>query len=243
MLLGVTIQKVTMDISTRFKMVRESLGHSQREMAKYLHSSLGALQSYESGKSIPGGNVLETLARLGFNVNWILTGEGEMKRAGGQNKPVVKSDSNEEVSEYSKQFLLRVIESILESKNFSGGSIGYDPYLLSTKEFAVLVYIMYAFFSRPGALIGKGNMSIHSSMFARMIIDRQHNRQKTSKNVQEQLVNNLQGALDFSGTGSDFLSFPIDIINDLFKDEGVDEQFELQLNECEKIQGNAKEGE
>ncbi len=71
-----------MDIAARFKMVRDSLGYSQREMAKKLDSSLGALQSYESGKSVPGGNVLEALARLRFNVNWILTGEGEMS-----NKP------------------------------------------------------------------------------------------------------------------------------------------------------------
>src|SRR6266568_9453234 len=69
----------TMDIATRFKVVRESLGHSQRDMAKALNSSLGALQSYESGKSVPGGNVLEALARMGFNVNWLLTGLGNMR--------------------------------------------------------------------------------------------------------------------------------------------------------------------
>lgn len=57
-----------------------TLGYSQREMAKQLDSSLGALQSYESGKSVPGGNVLEALARLGFNTNWILTGEEAMRR-------------------------------------------------------------------------------------------------------------------------------------------------------------------
>lgn len=68
-----------MDIASRLKSLRESLELSQREMAKKLEISLGGLQSYESGKSVPGGNVLEALARLGFNVNWLLTGEGEMK--------------------------------------------------------------------------------------------------------------------------------------------------------------------
>lgn len=69
-------KRVSMDIATRMKSIRDSLGHSQREMAKTLNISLGALQSYESGKSVPGGNVLEALARLGFNVNWLLTGLG-----------------------------------------------------------------------------------------------------------------------------------------------------------------------
>ena len=38
-------------------------------------------RAYEAGSSVPGGNVLEALVRLGFNANWILTGEGEMRRA------------------------------------------------------------------------------------------------------------------------------------------------------------------
>lgn len=71
-----------MDIASRLKTIRETLGLSQREMAKKLEISLGGLQSYESGKSVPGGNALEALARLGFNVNWLLTGEGEMESAG-----------------------------------------------------------------------------------------------------------------------------------------------------------------
>jgi hypothetical protein len=38
----------------------------------------GSWQRYESGGQTPGGNVIGTLARRGFNTNWILTGEGEM---------------------------------------------------------------------------------------------------------------------------------------------------------------------
>lgn len=60
-------------------MVRESLGYTQKEMAKALDTNPQTWQVYEAGKSVPGGNVLEVLARLGFNVNWILTGIGQMK--------------------------------------------------------------------------------------------------------------------------------------------------------------------
>lgn len=68
-----------MDTAARIKAIRESLGHSQRDMARALDCSLGALQSYEAGKSMPGGNVLEAYARMGFNVNWLLTGVGPRK--------------------------------------------------------------------------------------------------------------------------------------------------------------------
>lgn len=69
-----------MGLSGRLKLIREELGYTQKAMAKTLNCSLSALQFYEAGSSVPGGNVLEALARLGFNVNWILTGEEEMRR-------------------------------------------------------------------------------------------------------------------------------------------------------------------
>jgi transcriptional regulator with XRE-family HTH domain len=209
-----------MSLPERLKQARETLRYTQKDLSKAVSVSVQMWRAYEAGSSVPGGNVLEALARLGFNVNWILTGEGEMRRSGSRNK----HESNGEISEYAKQFLLQVIESILDSKKLDWHAFGYDPYLLDTKELSVLIYIMYEFFSRPGALIGKGNMSIHSMTFANMIMYREHNRNKTSKEVHDKLVAELSDALDFSGTGSDYLSFPIDIINELFKDEYKEEK-------------------
>jgi len=65
----------------RLKQVREILGKSQRDMASLINMSYKGWQQYESGDSIPGGKVLQSLANLGFSVNWILTGEGEMRTA------------------------------------------------------------------------------------------------------------------------------------------------------------------
>lgn len=68
-----------MTLAERLKKIRESLGYTQKEMAKALDTNPQTWQVYESGKSVPGGNVLEALARMGFNVNWLLTEEGEMR--------------------------------------------------------------------------------------------------------------------------------------------------------------------
>lgn len=69
-----------MELSDRLKIARESTGKTQKEMAHAIDVSLTAVQSYESGRQVPGGRVLEALALMGFDTNWLLTGEGEMKR-------------------------------------------------------------------------------------------------------------------------------------------------------------------
>jgi phage repressor protein C with HTH and peptisase S24 domain len=69
-----------MGLPDRLKIMRESMQLSQKDLAKKLQISLTALQGYEVGRSVPGGNIFEALVKLGFNANWLLTGEGEMKR-------------------------------------------------------------------------------------------------------------------------------------------------------------------
>lgn len=67
-----------MSLPERLKLARESRRRSQREMANSCSISVQMWQNYEWGKSKPGSDVLEALSRMGFNVNWILTGEGEI---------------------------------------------------------------------------------------------------------------------------------------------------------------------
>lgn len=68
-----------MTLAERLKHAREHLGYTQKEMANAVSVILQTWQVYEAGKSVPGGKVFESLARLGFNVNWLLTGEGMMR--------------------------------------------------------------------------------------------------------------------------------------------------------------------
>ena len=70
-------------LAERIKIARESLGKTQKEMATILDVSYGSLKVYESGKSVPGSEVIEALVKLGFNANWLLVGEEPMKRGEG----------------------------------------------------------------------------------------------------------------------------------------------------------------
>lgn len=88
-----------MSPAERLKAARESTGKNQKEMAKAVGTSFRAWQDYEADKNFPGGKVFESLTRMGFNANWLLTGDGEMTRGGGKTRqPSVELD--EELLEY-----------------------------------------------------------------------------------------------------------------------------------------------
>lgn len=78
-----------MALSDRLKQVRSTTGDTQKNFAKSIGVSARAWQGYEDGDNVPGGNVLEALARLGFSSDWILTGEGSMRKGegGGEGAP------------------------------------------------------------------------------------------------------------------------------------------------------------
>jgi transcriptional regulator with XRE-family HTH domain len=66
-------------MNERLKAIRIKLGKTQRQMGALLKISYQAWQGYEKGPTKPGSEVLESLVKLGFNVNWILTGGGYMQ--------------------------------------------------------------------------------------------------------------------------------------------------------------------
>ncbi|MCP4355647.1 MAG: helix-turn-helix transcriptional regulator [Proteobacteria bacterium] len=67
-----------MEFKDRLKQAREFKGLSQKAMAELVNCAPNALQKYEYGEQKPGFNILKGYRDLGFNVNWLLTGEGDM---------------------------------------------------------------------------------------------------------------------------------------------------------------------
>jgi transcriptional regulator with XRE-family HTH domain len=65
-------------IGSRLKAWRHALGLTQAQFAQRIGVHIGVLKKYEQGLNIPGGDALTAIARTGVNLNWLLTGEGEM---------------------------------------------------------------------------------------------------------------------------------------------------------------------
>lgn len=67
-----------MSFADRIKSERKALGLTQAEFAEFVVSTQSTVSGWESGKSRPTTAVLKEIAdKLGVNVGWLLTGEGD----------------------------------------------------------------------------------------------------------------------------------------------------------------------
>ena len=69
-----------LNLPSRFKLFRDHLGLSEKEMAEKLGVALTSWTSYELGTGVAEKDVLQNLANLGCNIDWLLTGKGHMRR-------------------------------------------------------------------------------------------------------------------------------------------------------------------
>lgn len=84
-----------MSLGERLKQLRESINFSQTKIAKEIGTNPQTWRVYEGNKSVPGGNVLEALARMGFNVNWILTGDGPIRLSEGEKNRLLFEEAHD----------------------------------------------------------------------------------------------------------------------------------------------------
>lgn len=66
-------------VGNRLKEFAEAFYGNMAGLARKLGVSQAYFTSYISGRSLPGGEVLIELYNLGCNINWLLTGQGEME--------------------------------------------------------------------------------------------------------------------------------------------------------------------
>lgn len=92
---------INSDIGDRIKVWRKHLGLTQVTFAELSGIRIGVLKKYEAGYNIPGGDALASIANTGANINWLLTGEGNM------HQPLEieqKQLSPEELEEFNQEF-------------------------------------------------------------------------------------------------------------------------------------------
>lgn len=67
-------------VAERLRSVREFFRVAQPDFAEKCGVSIRAYQDYEAGKRLPGSETLQALAEAGIDLNWLLTGTGQMLR-------------------------------------------------------------------------------------------------------------------------------------------------------------------
>ncbi|PIO48676.1 MAG: hypothetical protein CMR00_03145 [[Chlorobium] sp. 445] len=76
---GLKTVSLVQDIGVRLKEARLSMHYSQQHFANRLNTSTGFISEIESGKKLPGVQLLHSLWRnFNINTNWLLTGKGSM---------------------------------------------------------------------------------------------------------------------------------------------------------------------
>lgn len=119
------------DVGRRIAQIRVVLNLSQAELAEKIGGTKSGIQGNEAGIALPNSKLLMGLHDLGVNVNWILSGEGEMLRAtsNASCETPLKSFSLDELLESS----IRLVNMTL-----AGNQITLEPEKLST--LTMLIY-------------------------------------------------------------------------------------------------------
>lgn len=96
-----------MVFSQRLVKSRKYLKLNQRSFAERVGVDQGRVSQWENGKSLPSSSALTEMARLGININWLLTGDGNM---------MVETQSYKKEGEIFSEELIRKMEKIIDRK-------------------------------------------------------------------------------------------------------------------------------
>jgi transcriptional regulator with XRE-family HTH domain len=94
-------------LGDRVKHIRKSKNLTQSEFAIVLETSAGFISDIESGNKIPGSELLKSLLRkFQVNINWILTGDGDIFISEEENKKLIDSKDipKENIKEWIDNF-------------------------------------------------------------------------------------------------------------------------------------------
>jgi transcriptional regulator with XRE-family HTH domain len=98
-------------VGKRLKIIRKHLGITQAKAAAETGISIAALRKYESGKSFPRSDFIETfIQRYHVKPHWLFTGEGDMLEEPGKNDAFAHLDTKIEkllkmTDKFSEKFI------------------------------------------------------------------------------------------------------------------------------------------
>ncbi|UCE18052.1 MAG: PAS domain S-box protein [Gemmatimonadota bacterium] len=73
------------DRGQRLRQIRKSLGMNQREFGDRFGKTGPAVSNYELGR-LPEDKILKKIYDMGFSIDWLISGEGQMRRGTGESE-------------------------------------------------------------------------------------------------------------------------------------------------------------
>jgi len=122
------MRKIDVEIGKRLRKLREQLGWSQAVLAKKIGFSSKAISHWEKGeRDIPTKALIE-LKKLGVNIDWLLTGEGEPLKTNPETQELVnmllqlEKEDPDKFQEIKKIFKSIVSLTLSPTRNYSNTS-------------------------------------------------------------------------------------------------------------------------
>lgn len=128
--LGTTIGA---DIGKRIAHIRGAL--SRETLAKHLQSAKNTIANYERGERIPKADFLARLYFMGWNLNWVVTGEGPARLA--DTKP-------QQAGDWNPNLLRQVIEAVEAALDLADRE-------MDAPDKAELILSIYELYAESGA--------------------------------------------------------------------------------------------
>lgn len=90
---------------------------TQKEFAEWIDESPSTVTEWMRGRSKPGWDALKKLADKGVNINWLLTGNGDVYTSAEKQSETIKSiPSLLDMKHLTDQFIGKVAETVAEYK-------------------------------------------------------------------------------------------------------------------------------
>jgi len=98
-----------MTVRDRLKQVRDALGETQKTIGGRIGLGTGTWQSLERDNRLPKTETLALLATLGFSIDWLLTGRGDMRIAPAAEQVAQAEQASEEEEIGPGEAILRAL--------------------------------------------------------------------------------------------------------------------------------------
>jgi len=81
------------DYGKRLRIIRKEMGLSQEKMARKLEANTSSYRRYEKCEYSTPSDLLIKFDKLGYSIDWLLTGNGNPRKDGSRPETVTKKDS------------------------------------------------------------------------------------------------------------------------------------------------------
>lgn len=140
-------ERLKEEISGRFREARELLKLSPPELAKAIGSDPQTIRDYENAKSIPGGRALAGLSTLGIDVDYVLTGNGEIQCIPGNHDLMEPSKPYGEAYSLDPLLLQGVLDFFFAWLTENADRVRLDP-----SRYGAVIAVLYRVASQAGVI-------------------------------------------------------------------------------------------